>query len=94
MGTLGRRVERLEGISEGARIAPYRRMAAEHGVPLAELLAEADEVADFVERLRVRGLPLDEVLARCADRWGLPLDALRRTVEKWGVDPAPVEQSA
>ena len=86
MGTLGRRVERLEGITEEARIAPYRRMAAEYDVPLGELLAEADEVAEFVERQRLRGISLDELLERCADRWDLPLDALRRAVRKFGID--------
>jgi hypothetical protein len=83
---LSRRLDVLEGIAEEARIAPYRRMAAEHGVPLAELLPDADEIAAFVERLRVRGCSLDEILERCADRWNIPLDALRRHVRKFGVD--------
>ena len=78
---LSRRLDVLEGIAEEARIAPYRRLAAEHGVPLAELLADADEIAAFVERLRVRGCSLDEILERCADRWNIPLDALRRNCE-------------
>ena len=86
---LSRRLDVLEGIAEEARIAPYRRMAAAYDVPLAELLAEADEVGEFVERLRVRGLSLDAILVRCADRWSIPLDALRRNVERLGVDPAP-----
>ena len=83
---LSRRLDVLEGIAGEARIAPYRRLAAEYDVPLAELLAEADEVAEFVERLRVRGCSLDEILERCADRWNIPLDALRRHVRKFGVD--------
>ena len=82
---LSRRLDVLEGIAEEARIAPYRRMAAEYDVPLGELLAEADEVAEFVERHRRRGISLDELLTRCADRWGIPLETVRRSVEKWGV---------
>ena len=78
---LGRRVGALEAIAEEVRIAPYRRLAAEYDVPLDEVLTEADEIAAFVERQRRRGISLDELLARCADRWGLPLDELRRRCE-------------
>ena len=83
---LSHRLDVLEGVAEEARLRPYRALAVKYDVPLDELLAEAAEVAEFVECHRRRGCSLDELLARCADRWGLPLDALRRTVEKWGVD--------
>ena len=87
-----RRVGALEAVAEERRTAPYRRLAAETGVPLDELLATADEARTFVECLRIRGLSLEEILARCAEHWGMPLDALRRSVEKHGVDLAPVER--
>ena len=79
---LAKRVEVLEAVAEDRRIAPYRALAVKHGVTVAEVA----EVAEFVERERLRGISLDELLERCADRWGLPLDELRRTVRKWGVD--------
>jgi hypothetical protein len=85
MGRLGRRLDALEAAEEEVRIAPYRRLAAEYNVPLDALLAEVDEITEFVEHHRRRGISLDELLTRCADRWGLPLDALRRAVEGRGV---------
>ena len=78
---LTRRVDALEAIAEEVRLRPYRRMARELGVPLDELLVEADEARELVDRLRAQGLSLDDILARCAAHWGLPLDAVRRTCE-------------
>ncbi len=82
MRALSTRVGALEAIAEEARIAPYRRLAEKYGAPLDEVLATADEARAFVDRLRARGLSLDEILARCARHWRIPLDELRRNCER------------
>ena len=79
---LTRRVDVLEGIIEETRLRPYRRMARELGVPLDELLADADEARELVERFRAQGLSLDDIVARCAAHWSIPLDELRWRAEK------------
>ena len=76
-----RRVDTLEAIAEERRTAPYRALAAKYGAPLDEVLADAAEARAFVDRLRARGLSLDENMARCAEHWGIPLDELRRNCE-------------
>ena len=76
-----RRVDALEAIAEERRTAPYRALAAKYGAPLDEVLADAAEARAFVDRLRARGLGVDEIMARCAAHWSIPLDALRRTCE-------------
>jgi hypothetical protein len=78
---LTRRVDALEAIAEEVRLRPYRRMARELGVPLDELLVDADEARELVDRLRAQGLSLDDILARCAAHWSIPLDELRRRTE-------------
>ena len=79
--SLSRTLAKLEAIAEEARMAPYRRLAEKYDAPLAEVLATADEARAFVDRLRARGLSPDEILARCARHWGIPLETLRRNCE-------------
>jgi hypothetical protein len=45
---LTKRVDMLEAIAEEARIAPYRRKAAEYGIPLDVVLATVAEISEFV----------------------------------------------
>ena len=78
-----RRVGALEAVAEERRTAPYRRLAAETGAPLDELLATADEARTFVERLRrVMWVPAE--LASCGLQGGRsllgghPVDAFLR----------------
>ena len=91
---LAKRLEALEAVAEEARIAPYRRKAAEYGIPLDEALATVAEISEFVEHHRRRVSSLDELLTRCAERWGLPLDALRRNCEAGGVATSMPEEEA
>ena len=94
MGRLGRRLDALEAAEEEVRIAPYRRKAAEYGIPLDEALATVAEISEFVEHHRRQGISLDELLTRCAERWGLPLDALDRNCEAGGIATSMPEEEA
>ncbi len=71
----------LEATAEEVWLWPYRQMAIDNGVPVDEFLAEAKAVQAFVDRLIGQGVKVDEIIARCASEWDLPLDALRRNCE-------------
>ena len=90
MNPLGRRVDALEALAEEARLGPYRAFAAELGMPVGEVLAELEAAAAVVNRLVAEELDVDEIMQRCASRWDIPLDALRRNCEararRHGVD--------
>jgi len=81
---LTRRVDALEAVAEEARRRPYRAFAAELGMPIEELLAEIEDKRPLVDRLVAEGLAIDEIMARCAAHWDIPLDELRRRTEDLG----------
>ena len=91
-------MERLEAIAEEARLGPYRAFAAELGMPVGEVLAEVEAAAAVVNRLVAEGLGVDAIMERCAARWDIPLDVLRRNCEararRRGVDLTLAETRA
>ncbi len=67
MNGLGRCVDASEAIRRDIELRPYRRFADDHGVPLADLLAEIEDKRDLVARLETEGLPGEQVMAHCAE---------------------------
>jgi hypothetical protein len=74
---LTRRLGALEKVAEEARMRPYRRYAAAHGVSVEQLMADIGDERSLFNRLTAEGLTPDAILERCAEAWGLPLDQLR-----------------
>ncbi len=67
MNGLGRCVDASEAIRRDIELRPYRRFADDHGVLLADLLAEIEDKRDLVARLETEGLPGEQVMAHCAE---------------------------
>ena len=84
MRRLDRRLARLELVAEEGRLRPYRAFAADHSVPLAELMADIEDKGSLVDHLAAEGLTTDEIMKRCAAAWSVPLDELRVGCEDIG----------
>ena len=84
MGSLSRRLGVLEQIAEEARLRPYRRFAADQGLPFAEFMAGMGDPELLPNRLKAEGLTGDELLERCAAEWGMTLEELRAECEETG----------
>ncbi len=76
-----RRVGALEAVAEEVRLRPYKRFAADHGMTVDQVLAVIADERWLVNRLEAEGLTDDEIVARCAEAWGIPLDQLCRGCE-------------
>lgn len=83
MATLDRRVTALEQIADAND--PYmieaRRIAAEFGQPLAEVLAGAEEEARKVAAMRARGMTEREILEATAADIGCTVTELEAECE-------------
>ena len=76
-----RRVGALEAVAEEVQLRPYKRFAADHAMTLEAVLAALDDPRWLVNRLEAQGLTDDEIVARCSEAWGIPLDELRAGCE-------------
>ena len=78
MGQLDWRVDALERIAEEVRMHPYRAVADELGIPLEELVAEAEEDRRRLDALRAAGVGEREILSRYAAEVGVDAGVLER----------------
>ncbi len=76
-----RRVGALEAVAGEIRLWPYKRFAADHGMTVDAVLAVIADERWLVNQFEAEGLTDDEIVARCVEAWGIPLDELRAGCE-------------
>jgi DNA repair ATPase RecN len=76
MGSLSTRLERLEARAEEARLAPYRRLAAQYGIDVDELIAVAEKIERRAQQLLEEGMSIDEARAVVCAENDLGVDKL------------------
>ena len=81
MGGLDRRVRALEQIAEEAHLHLYRVMAAERGIPFADLMRHVERIRAKRERLRAAGLTDRQILEAKAADLGIDPDELQRRAD-------------
>jgi len=78
VGSLARRLTALEEIAEAARLRPYRLLAAELGMPVEELMNEAEQFERLVDRLRAAGKTERQIIEAVAAAAGADPDKLEQ----------------
>ena len=82
MGSLARRLSALEEIAEAARLRPYKRLAAELGCPLEELMADVAQEEARIARLRAQGRTVQQIVEQVATEQGVTVEALERELDQ------------
>lgn len=77
MTPFGRRLTALETVAEEVRARPFRELAFELGIPVADVMASYAEAAAEIASLRARGYSEREVIEALAAEICCTVDELR-----------------